>query len=662
MSTANSTDDEAKKPPPSAGSSGTGKKNKSKGFIESSDFKPSWLETGPLPADVLPALPDPSESASLSDEYAALQETLQRLYGDAATTAEDDVTTAADVAPAPPVEAIAPDETRAADAAPAAAPAEDVAPRATKPQPEEDESIAAFLEALAEDAPPLDNVPPIENWRPSERGPTIELAAPPAEPVAAILPAALLSPEPVPPQAEAPVDWPEEAVATEEEEDIVEATLTAAEEEVTGDAIEEVEASETAVAEAAVAEAVVAEAAVAEAVAEEVMTPAPVAARRKQRAQPKTRPERLARRSLRRPSRLSAALLILSLLLLAAAAVIYFINPFVRLALATASLARPVSSPGLPAPGAAEDGWCVRGNFANGDDLHRLRDDGAEGDVLADDDVFSLEYPVAQPGSYRWQVVDCADPTRTYPATMAWIVTDQPNQPVTFIFDSAERADRLFFPIPYAVSALDSADEYHIIGSFQDWIVDDASGRLEPLGGGLYQHVRRIARSGSYQSYVIAGDGEQAIDAYGRTTEPIPFAWDTDHSADYVIFLIDIDRGRASVMYDMPPLMTRLAFGGGNVRLSLALTALAGLLLLALLLREMMLRNPRLRMETGCPRCHEQELMRISRRPKERLLHLLAIPAYRYRCRNCTWEGTLLSESGRTVSPGAAIAHVEGGR
>lgn len=98
------------------------------------------------------------------------------------------------------------------------------------------------------------------------------------------------------------------------------------------------------------------------------------------------------------------------------------------------------------------------------------------------------------------------------------------------------------------------------------------------------------------------------------------------------------------------------------MRLALALAALAGLLLLALLLRELTLRNRRLWMETGCPRCHEQELMRISRRPKERLLHLMAIPAYRYRCRNCTWEGTRLSEAGRSISPGATIARTEGVR
>ena len=144
------------------------------------------------------------------------------------------------------------------------------------------------------------------------------------------------------------------------------------------------------------------------------------------------------------------------------------------------------------------------------------------------------------------------------------------------------------------------------------------------------------------------------------SAEPIPFAFDTDSNGEYVVFLVDIDRGRASVIYDMPPLVTRLAFGGGNRPLSLALAGLAGLLLLGLLLREATLRNRRLWMETGCPRCHEQELMRISRRSSDRLLHLLGIPAYRYRCRNCTWEGTRLSEAGRSISPGATIARIEG--
>ena len=139
------------------------------------------------------------------------------------------------------------------------------------------------------------------------------------------------------------------------------------------------------------------------------------------------------------------------------------------------------------------------------------------------DRVYSLEYAIASPGNYRWQVVGCDEPTRTFPAAMAWLTTSEPNQLVTFIFDSTERADRLFFPIPYVVSAVDGVEEYHVVGSFQDWIADDASGRLEPISSGLYQQVRRIARSGSYETYVIAGDEEQAIDAYGRTTEPVSY-------------------------------------------------------------------------------------------------------------------------------------------
>lgn len=209
---------------------------------------------------------------------------------------------------------------------------------------------------------------------------------------------------------------------------------------------------------------------------------------RKPRAAREPRAARPERPPLRQPSRLSTAMLVVSLLLLAAAALIYFINPFVRLALATASLARPVSTPSIAPPNAADSGnWCVWGDFA-GDAQPRLLDDGTQGDVLADDAVFSLEYAIAQPGNYLWQVVDCADVTRGFPSTMAWVATEQPNQTVTFLFDSNERADRLFFPIPYAVSALDSAADFHIVGSFQDWIADDASGRLEPLGGGILLH------------------------------------------------------------------------------------------------------------------------------------------------------------------------------
>jgi hypothetical protein len=634
MSNSKSPDSGAKKPPDA--SSGANKKGKSKGFIESSGFKPGWLETGPLPPLPPPhASAEPEDSQSVAEELAALQEALQRYYG---APADDAPATEPDDAPA----ADAP----AADAATAGvvelAPESVVAPERDEPVMPEPALFESAVEEATTDAPP-----PVD--APVETPPDLALAppdwilaiAPPRESAPGVT---LPAPETIaaaPPVFETPAESPDSAtltVAAPPPPDPVAQSISFS----TEPPANEAESVGEATAESPP-------------VVPEAEAPLATPSRRARR-------QRQAKRPIRRPSRLSTTLLALSLLLLAAAAVIYFVNPFTRLALGLASLARPVASPSVAPPNAADGDWCLAGSFPTGDTPPRLQDGGQQGDLVANDEVYSLEYAIPRPGNYRWQIVGCDDPTRTFPAAMAWLSTTKPNQLVTFIFDSNERADRLFFPIPYVVSAVDGVEEYYITGSFQDWIADDASGRLEPISSGLYQQVRRIARSGSYETYVIAGNEEQAIDAYGRTTEPIPFAFDTEQNGEYVVFLVDVDRGRASVMYDMPPLVTQLAFGGGHQLLSLALAGLAGLLLLFLLLRELALRNERLWMETGCPRCREQELMRISRRTSDRLLHLLSIPAYRYRCRNCTWEGTRLSEAGRSISPGATIARIEGSR
>ena len=603
-----------KNPPSSSSPTGANKKTKSKGFIEASDFKPGWLETGPLPPLAPPEPAATADNRSVAEELAALQEALQRYYG--AETVDDEAQP-----DEPAVDEPLDDATRLIDATAAEpAPEEPAAPMTTAATTAEESHIEA---PAAEPPAPPDWILAIAP--PAEAAPIS--TTPPLPPVT--VPSAFVEAAPLPDSApEASV--PElDMAALFVEPQVADDDFAFADEPV-----------EVPVMPAAAPE------------------PRPRRERRPRR-EPKPRRER----PIRRRSRLSTALLVTSLLLLAAAAVVYFVNPFTRLALGLASLARPVASPSIAPPGPADDdGWCLQGSFPTGDALPVLMDDGAGGDLVADDQVFSLEYAIARPGDYRWQIVSCGDPTRTFPAAMAWLTTHEPNQLVTFVFDSNERADRLFFPIPYVVSAVDGVEDYRVVGSFQDYIVDDASARLEPLASGLYQQVRRIARSGDYDAYVIAGSLEQAIDAYGRTTEPIPFAFDTEQNGEYVVFLVDVDRGRASVMYDMPPLVTQLAFGGGNQLLAIGLAGLAGLLLLSLLLRELMLRNQRLWMESGCPRCHEQELMRISRRTSDRLLHLLAIPAYRYRCRNCTWEGTRLSEAGRAVSPGASIARIENPR
>ncbi len=631
MSTKKPTPNNKAKPQkPASDGPGKVKKRKSAGFIETSGFKPNWLETGPLSPDMLPNSPQAEDNLLTVDEFEALQASLQRFY---AQTAEE--------APA--------DAPGDANSGSVEEEAVELTPAETQP-----DDIAT---PVALDMDPVVALPPVSPEMESKASPALQ---PPAldEADAWVEPLLAAEPEPAPALAafvpiapmtaeEAADDFvveSEEASQPVDAEPAMETTVAAFTPEVptaneplsVNDERDYLPADEWA-----------AEPAAAITPSAEVNTPS-----RRREKTPRVR---------RRPDRLSVAMFITSLLLLALAAVIFYVNPFSRLALGAASLARPVSSPAVAEPRTASGDWCLQGDFL--DDpaaAPRLLDSGQDGDILDGDRVFSLDYTIPAAGVYEWRVADCADATVTYPEGAAWVSTTAANQPVTFVFDSNERADRLFFPIPFVVSAVDDTEDFRVIGSFQGWDPNDTSGQLERINVGLYQQVRKIARTGSYEAYVIAGDNDLAIDAYGRTTTPIPFSFQTDRNGDYVIFLVDTDRGRASVLYDMPPVLTSLAFGNGYRLLSLALASLATLLLLGLLLRLMIMRNSRLRMEAGCPNCGQQELMRIARRPSERLLHFFGIPAYRYRCRHCTWEGTRLSESGTTVSPGVTIAPING--
>lgn len=577
MSTNKRASGDDREPKKGSGKSPTGKKPKSKGFIETTGYRPNWLETGPLSPDMLESTPQDAEMTR--DEFDALQASLQRFYKEEMGEESSE----------PPADVIAADPTEQEVAGEANPPSWLASETAELDALSLDDEAEAPIEA-AQEAPLLDEGEQNDDpWFMDipEAGPLGESAVYPAE-------------------------SPDKVEAGDADEFILQEEAAAIEEPV--------------------------------AVAAPALPPAAA----------KTKREKKSKKPKRR-DRLSVGLLLASLILLAAAAFIYFVNPFSRIALGAASLARPAASSTATSPGNGSGAWCVQGDFHDGAPLP-LIDTGTGGDILAEDRMFSLEHPIPQPGTHEWQVVDCNDSSLSFPAQAAWITTTEANQPVTFTFDSNERADPLFFPIPFVVSAEDDTTDFRVIGNFQEWNPDDPNGRMQRINIGLYQQVRKIARAGDYEAYVIAGgDENRAVDAYGRTTEPIPFSFQTERNSDYVVFLLDTDRGRASVMYDMPPVLTGLAYGNGYWLLSLMLTGLAALLLAALLLRWLILHNRGLQLESGCPNCGRQELMRISRRSGDRMLHTFGIPAYRYRCRNCTWEGTRLSETGAAISPGAAV-------
>lgn len=595
MSTRKSSSSDKQGQSDSGKETGAGAKRKSAGFIETSGFKPNWLETGPLSPEMLPdAMPD-EESSLTTDEYEVLRQSLQKFYQEEGI----EVPEAQPVVAEPEVESasgsVEPDESQA------------IAAMGEVVMTEPEAVVTAEASALPEEVMAADMV----------QEPTV-LPPPPDLWIEPLLHREETADEPV---QDSPALMASQPVAADPAADVFVDPIWDAE----ADPMAEVSARPV----------------------EAIPT---IDNKGNRKRAPKSR-------AAKHRSRVANALFIFGLLLFGAAALIYFVNPFTRLALGSASLARPLASPTTGSPRSGSGNWCIQGNFQSATAAPlRLIDSGAGGDILAEDNVYSLDHSIVEPGSYEWQVIDCDNPALIFPEAPAWVMTTEPDQPVTFIFDGNEREDRLFFPIPYVVSATDSAADFQIVGNFQEWNPDDPAGRLEQISPGLYQQVRRIARAGEYEGHVVAGDKALAIDAYGRTTRPIPFSFQTDRNGDYVIFLVDTDRGRASVMYDMPPVFTSLAFGNGYRLLSFALAILASLIWLGLLLRYLILNNRTLQLETGCPNCGRRELMRIARHPSDRFLHVFGIPAYRYRCRHCTWEGMRLSEEGAAISSGIETA------
>lgn len=595
MSTPQSSPD--KQPPPESNDQTppAQKPKRSLGFIESTDFQPSWLETGPLSPEMLAALKEQAEVAvknqveepiAISGGYTQRLAALEKLYEEqeGRRKAEDDPPAAQTAAVPPPSETATPTTTDSVPASELSVAAEGATDEQRDSQPHTDPE-----DSLSADAPARVNVEATEATEPALEQ-SIEAEASPG-------------PDAVPasayPTGRAVV---EDVELPAEPEAVVDSILTGA----------------RTTADAPSVEATV----------------------------PHAHPlfDKLARR-----------LLILGLLFTGLALVTLLFNPFQRVALGTATLARPFTTPDVASPDAASGAWCLAGELLGpGQEPLPMSDSGANGDVVAGDNIYAVEFAPQQTGSLNWQVIDCADESVVFPPAGAWVqATD--GEPATFFFDSNRREDPLFFAIPYVVTALDGSSDFRLVGSFQGWDPDDPTNRLERVGPGIYQQVRQIDRPGRYEAYAIAGNLEQAIDAYGRNSDPIPFTFELTEPNDYAVFLVDTNRGRASVLYDMPRLMTSMAYGN-SYRLITALLGLIGLTLLGWMLARMAIMGNQSRwLDAGCPQCGQHELIRVSRQSQDRLAHLLGLPTYRYQCRVCTWQGAKLSEGGSPVSPGATI-------
>ena len=106
-------------------------------------------------------------------------------------------------------------------------------------------------------------------------------------------------------------------------------------------------------------------------------------------------------------------------------------------------------------------------------------------------------------------------------------------------------------------------------------------------------------------------------------------------------------------------LLPVLAFAPDAVLFEWGVSLLVMSFVLMLLARWRVMRNTGLRPETGCPQCQERELVRIPRRRQDRVFRFFMIPAWRYACRNCTWQGLRVAGKKSLPVPKTTVFHIE---
>ncbi len=81
--------------------------------------------------------------------------------------------------------------------------------------------------------------------------------------------------------------------------------------------------------------------------------------------------------------------------------------------------------------------WCVAGDM-NGwnNNLDHMLDDGTNGDLIADDGVYSLAIAIPTAGTSGWKAVECGNWGLAYPSSNSWFTTSAADQSVTFTFDT----------------------------------------------------------------------------------------------------------------------------------------------------------------------------------------------------------------------------------
>ncbi len=241
---------------------------------------------------------------------------------------------------------------------------------------------------------------------------------------------------------------------------------------------------------------------------------------------------------------LGSLLLVVSLLWVS----LHTLNAAATQPTAPTALAQSVA-PAIKAP--TDTDWCVAGSFQGWNNSSTpLYDDGTNGDLIAGDGVYSLDYTFATPGREEFKAVECGIWDNAFPSDNAWVVTDQADQTVKLTFDTNDysgNAGAAFLPTQNIVNVWGDAlpTSFTVVGPWQGWNNTAVTTTMSNEGHGWHRLVYQFATAGSYEAKISETDNwDNQFGADGRNKGAPTISFTTTQADQNVTFLLDGLNGR----------------------------------------------------------------------------------------------------------------------
>ena len=198
--------------------------------------------------------------------------------------------------------------------------------------------------------------------------------------------------------------------------------------------------------------------------------------------------------------------------------------------------------------------WYARGDF-NGWGLDDpMYDDGAHGDAVAGDGVFTALVTIATTGRYEFKVAN-DDFSTSFPGSgNSWLEATLDGEVVTITFDTNPHGDG-WLPDANSIGVSTEPAAWTAVGDWQGWDNANPATAMTALGGGLYELVTTVATPASNHEFKAVKTGTwDAIGADGRSVNAATVVFETVEADQEVIFTVDALAGRIQVaVEELPP-------------------------------------------------------------------------------------------------------------